>query len=147
MQMTRPTHAVRRWTSRTFLARGRSPRVLVVDDNSGGADALAAYLAMVKHKVAAVYGGAAAIAAACVWKPDVVVLDISMPRIDGFAVARALRTNLRTATAVIVALTAHAEDFVAKRSSHTDFDAYCQKGLMLDALPSLLSSFMRDAPA
>jgi CheY-like chemotaxis protein len=143
--MIRPAQTARRWTSRTFLARGRSPRVLVVDDNSSGADALAAYLEMSKHKVTAVYGGASAIAAACVWKPDVVLLDISMPRIDGFAVARALRSNLRTAAAVIVALTAHDERFVKQSSCHMDFDGYCQKGLMLDALSSLLTSFTRDA--
>nr|WP_074173528.1 response regulator [Caballeronia calidae] len=144
--MTRPAHEARRWTSRTFLARGRLPRILVVDDNSSGADALAAYLEMSKHKVTAVYGSAAAIAAAWVWKPDVVLLDISMPRIDGFAVARALRSNLRTTASVIVALTAHDEGFVRKRSSHADFDAYCQKGLMLDSLSTLLASFMRDVP-
>lgn len=100
MEMTRPAHEAWRWTSRTFLARGRS---LVVDDNSIGADALAAYLEMSNHKVTAVYGGAAAIAAS-VWKPDVVLLDISMPRIDGCAVARALGSNLRTAASVILAL-------------------------------------------
>ncbi|MFM0523253.1 response regulator [Caballeronia jiangsuensis] len=130
------------WTTRCISARGRVPRVLVVDDNSNGADALATYLGLgSKLKVAAVYGGAATIAAACVWKSDVVLLDISMPQVDGFTVAKALRGNARTASTVIVALTAHDEGVVRQRSSDAEFDAYCQKGLMLDSLSSLLVSF------
>jgi CheY-like chemotaxis protein len=123
------------------------PRVLVVDDNSNGADALATYLELGKLKVTAVYGGAAAIAAACVWKPDVVLLDISMPQVDGFAVAKALRDNACTASTVIVALTAYDEGVVRRGSAHTDFDAYCQKGHMLDSLSSLLVSFTQGARA
>ncbi|KMZ13162.1 Two-component response regulator [Candidatus Burkholderia humilis] len=118
----------------------RATRVLVVDDNSNGADAFAAFLSSGQAKVLAVYGGAAAIAAACVWKPDVVLLDISMPEIDGFYVAKALRGNARTSTAIIVALTAHDESFVKQNANKEDFDAYCQKGLMLESLTSLLGS-------
>lgn len=116
----------------------RATRVLVVDDNSNAADALAAYLASDQQKVIAVYGGAAAIAATCVWKPDVVLLDISMPHIDGFAVAKVIRSSHQTSSAIVIALTALDEAFVKKNSKDFDFDAYCQKGLFLDSLTSLL---------
>lgn len=143
--MTEFAMGFQRWTARCISARGRVPRVLVVDDNSNGADALATYLGLgSKLQVAAVYGGAAAIAAACVWKPDVVLLDISMPEVDGFTVAKALRGNARTASTVIVALTAHDEGVVRQRSSDAEFDAYRQKGLMLNSLSSLLVSFTQD---
>jgi CheY-like chemotaxis protein len=132
--------AHRRWTSRSLHVRDRAPRVLIVDDNSNAADALAAYLGSAKLNTAAVYGGAAAIAACCVWRPDVVLLDISMPVIDGFAVAKALRSNARTSAAIIVALTAHDESFVTRNATPSDFDAYCQKGLVLDSLATLLAS-------
>jgi two-component system, OmpR family, response regulator len=130
----------RRWTSRTAPVTGRATRVLVVDDNRNVADALTAYLDCGVLKTLAVYGGIAAIAASCVWRPDIVLLDISMPSVDGFAVAKCLRGNARTSTAVIVALTAHDETFVQQRASPTDFDAYCQKGLVLDSLDGLLAS-------
>jgi two-component system, OmpR family, response regulator len=138
--MIRPNVAPRRWTNRSVFVRTRATRVLVVDDNNNGADALAAFLSSGRSKVLAVYGGAAAIAAACVWKPDVILLDISMPEIDGFYVAKALRSNARTSTAIIVALTAHDESFVKQNADEKDFDAYCQKGLMLESLTSLLVS-------
>jgi CheY-like chemotaxis protein len=70
-----------------------------------------------------------------------------MPQVDGFAVAKALRDNARTASTVIVALTAHDEGVVRRGSAHADFDAYYQKGHMLDSLSSLLVSFTQGARA
>jgi two-component system, OmpR family, response regulator len=131
-----------RWTSRSASVQNRIPRVLVVDDNHNAADALAAFLSFGRQKVLAVYGGAAAIAAASVWKPDVVLLDISMPHIDGFTVARALRGRASTVSPIIVALTAHDEQYVRQRASVGDFDAYCQKGHVLDPLSWLLNELI-----
>lgn len=132
-----------RWTDRAVRVRRRHPRILIVDDNSNAAEALAAYLECAPFKVLAVYGGAAAVAAACIWKPDALLLDISMPEMDGFSVARALRHNAQTSSMVIVALTAHDDVFVKQRAAKGDFDGYCQKGLMLQTLTALLESFIR----
>ncbi|SAK84697.1 response regulator receiver protein [Caballeronia fortuita] len=137
----------RRWTSRTTTVIGRDPRVLIVDDNRNAADALAAYLALCELEVKPVYGGGAAVAAAGDWQPDVVLLDISMPQIDGFQVARILRNDSRTAETIIVALTAHDDDFVRRKASETDFDAYCQKGQLLQPLMMLLARLTRDVPS
>ncbi|MDR5826356.1 response regulator [Caballeronia sp. LP006] len=134
-----------RWTDRAICVKRRHPRILIVDDNTNAAEALAAYLDGGPFKVLAVYGGAAAIAAACIWKPDALLLDISMPVIDGFSVARALRQNAKTSSMVIVALTAHDDAFVKQRASEGDFDGYCQKGLMLQSLMALLHSFIESA--
>ncbi|MBC8640823.1 response regulator [Caballeronia sp. EK] len=113
--------------------------MLVVDDNRNSADALATYLGLVGFKVQTEYSGAAAISKARAWVPDVVLLDISMPEMDGFAVARNLRTDMRTSPPIIVALTAHDEKYVKDRATGPDFDAYCQKGLMLEPLVILLN--------
>jgi two-component system, OmpR family, response regulator len=138
--MTRLSFSPRRWTTRSASVPARSMRVLVVDDNKNTADALAAYLESAALKALAVYGGIAAIGTSCIWKPDVVLLDISMPGVDGFTVANTLRANARTSAIVIVALTAHDESFVKAKAAEGDFDAYCQKGLVLDELSSLLLS-------
>ncbi len=66
-------------------------RVLVVDDNRDAAEAAAVFLAMAGHEVKAVADGAEALASAPVFAPDVVVLDIGLPVMDGYEVARRLR--------------------------------------------------------
>ena len=134
-----------RWTSRSANVIGRNPRILVVDDYVHGADALATYLEVsrLSAQALAVYGGTAALSVAFNWKPDIVLLDISMPEMDGFAVAKALRGDDRTSSLVIIALTAHDRRYVEDRASEEDFDGYCQKGLMLEPLIDLLSDLTR----
>jgi two-component system, OmpR family, response regulator len=119
--------------------RGRAPRILIVDDNSESADALATFLGLISLTAQASYDGAAAILKAADWIPDVVLLDISMPEVTGFQVATALRSNPRTTHAIIVAVTAHEEQYVKERTTSADFDAYCQKGLILEPLFALLT--------
>lgn len=133
-----------RWTHRTTPIRGRAPRILVVDDNQSGADALATYLELVSMSVQAAYDGRSAIALAKIWRPDIVLLDISMPGLDGFDVAKLLRADLQVSSVIIVALTAHDEAHVRARATPAEFDAYCQKGLVLDPLTRLLEQLTRD---
>jgi two-component system, OmpR family, response regulator len=125
--------------------RGRAPRILIVDDNCESADALATYLGLVSLTAQASYDGAAAILKAADWMPDVVLLDISMPDVNGFHVAKALRSNQRTSNAIIVAVTAHEEQYVKERATHADFDAYCRKGLILEPLFALLTDLSDSA--
>jgi two-component system, OmpR family, response regulator len=127
--------------------RGRAPRILIVDDNCESADALATYLGLISLTAQASYDGAAAILKAVDWVPDVVLLDISMPDTNGFDVATALRSNARTANAVVIAVTAHEEQYVRERAAHLDFDAYCQKGLLLEPLFMLLTELAEEASA
>src|SRR3954453_23792756 len=77
------------------IAAGAPPRrrlrVLVVDDNQDAADSLAALAGIWGDEVRAVYDGPAALAAAQSFAPDCLFLDIGMPRMDGYAVARQVR--------------------------------------------------------
>jgi CheY-like chemotaxis protein len=66
-------------------------RVLIVDDYRDAADALAAFIEHVGHEVAVAYGGIEALAVADRFAPDMVFLDLNMPQMDGYAVARVLR--------------------------------------------------------
>lgn len=131
----------RRWTTRVVQAHHRPLRVLVVDDNINAADALAMYLTLMGMSVESAYGGAHAIAFAIDWLPDVILLDISMPEVDGFTVAKRLRADPQAKDAVIVALTAHDERYVSQHASQYEFDAYCQKGHTLAVLDALFDEF------
>jgi two-component system, OmpR family, response regulator len=86
----------------------------------------------------AVFGGLQGIAVAIDWIPDVVLLDISMPDVDGFAVASALRADWRTEKIIILAYTAHDESDVSRKASNVEFDGYCQKGQAVEPLVEML---------
>jgi len=89
--MTKLAAAPKRWTARSMVLIGRAARVLVVDDSHEGVDALAEYLELLGLKVNTAYSGAAAVNRAVVWVPDVVLLDISMPEMDGFTLTRKIK--------------------------------------------------------
>jgi CheY-like chemotaxis protein len=81
----------------------------------------------------------AAIPAINGWTPDIAVLDINMPDMDGFAVARQLRQHRRTQHIVIVAFTAQDEFTIRANGIAAGFDGYCQKGAAPDALPDAVA--------
>jgi len=85
-------------------------KILVVDDNRDAADSLAAILRVEGHEARAAYSGAEAVQAAEEMKPDVVLLDIQMPEMSGYDVARALRDYRRGVRALIVAVTAYGQE-------------------------------------
>src|SRR4030095_15334525 len=74
-------------------ARGRRWRVLVVDDNADGADVTALLLAEMGHETKVAYSGPAALAVVDEYLPNVVLLDIGLPEMDGYEVARRLRKH------------------------------------------------------
>jgi len=84
------------------------------------------------------FGGLQAIEMATDWVPDVVLLDISMPDVDGFAVATMLRADWRTEKIVSLAFTAHDESDVSRKASNVEFDGYCQKGQAVESLVDML---------
>src|SRR5205085_1706595 len=92
-----------------------SHRVLVVDDNRDIANSVAALLRLLGHTVLPAYDGATALALAGNFNPDVAILDIVMPEMDGFEVARQLRKLPTPKPIKIVALTALDEVQLARR--------------------------------
>ena len=133
----------RAWTDRRIAAYTEPLRVLVVDDNMNGAEALAAYLSLDAMDCRIALSGAQAIEMATAWVPDVIVMDISMPELNGLEATHALRRDLRTGHIVIIAFTALDEAEVLRHLLHTAFDGYCQKGQSPLVLVALIESFGR----
>ena len=75
------------------------------------------------------------------FRPEVVLLDLGLPRMDGFEVARRLRGQPRTATALLVALTGYGQDEDRRRSHEAGFDCHLVKPADPDAVQAILASF------
>ncbi len=102
-------------------------RILVVDDNSDAAESTAAFLRLEGHEVKTVYDGAQALAAVRVFDPHVIVLDIGLPNLDGYAVARRLREDGDTSHALLVALTGYGKKEDRERAFAAGFDYHFTK--------------------
>jgi CheY-like chemotaxis protein len=85
-------------------------RILVVDDHADAALALGQLLEVLGHTVRLAYGGAEALELAAAFQPEVIFLDLAMPEMDGFAVARRLRQTPVLDRVLVVALTGHGRD-------------------------------------
>ena len=113
--------------------------MLVVDDYYDGAEAISMFLSVSGYDTRFVLSGPEVAGAIAVWTPDVAILDINMPGMDGFGVARQLRQNPGTRDIVIVAFTAQDASTVCRSGVAAGFDGYCQKAGAPDALLRLLS--------
>jgi signal transduction histidine kinase len=113
-------------------------RVLVVDDNRDAAATLARLLRLMGHQVETAHHGHLALEVAPRFGPDVVLLDIGLPGLDGFAVCRRLRQHPVTARARIIAVTGYTQEEDRRRSREAGFDAHLVKPVDLDALEGLL---------
>jgi CheY-like chemotaxis protein len=101
-------------------------RVLVVDDYVDNVESMARLLRMYGHEVATAHDGAAAIEAALRDHPEVVLLDIAMPGMNGYDVARQLR-DLLPGNIVLIALTAFGFEEEGQRCSEAGFDFHVTK--------------------
>ena len=116
-----------------------SRRVLLVDDNVDSADSLAELLRLWGHEVRAVHDASEALAAARTFRPDVAVLDIGMPNMNGYEVARLLRTQGGLNGTAFVALTGYGQDSDRRRSAEEGFRAHLVKPVDPGALRELLT--------
>jgi PAS domain S-box-containing protein len=117
--------------------------VLVVDDNQDAADSLAILLRLAGQDVRSAYDGPAALAQARDFQPAVVFLDIGMPGMDGYEVARRLRQLPGLGGVLLVALTGWAQEEDRRRSTEAGFDHHLVKPVEPDALQTLLADLPR----
>jgi len=108
-------------------ATGR--RILVADDNMDAAESMALVLRMMGNEVHAVHDGDAAVDEAGKFRPEVVLLDIGMPRLNGYDAARIIRSHAWGRGMLLVALTGWGQDDDRKRASEAGFDLHFTKPL------------------
>jgi CheY-like chemotaxis protein len=119
---------------------GASRRVLVVDDNNDAACSMAALLRLLGTEVQVANDGPAALARLESDRPDVVLLDIGMPDMDGFEVARRIRERKEFDNIVLIALTGWGQAEDRNRTRAAGFDHHLVKPADITALQSLLST-------
>jgi CheY-like chemotaxis protein len=117
-----------------------SRRILVVDDNQDAAESLAILLGLSGHEVRTVYDGLVALETAKEFQPEVILLDIGLPRISGYEVARRLREQVGLKKAKIVAVTGYGQEVDRRHSQEAGFDAHLTKPADLAALHEILAT-------
>jgi PAS domain S-box-containing protein len=121
-------------------------RILVVDDNRDAADTLALLLRLAGQDVRAAYDGPSALAEAARFGPAMVFLDIGMPGMDGYEVARRLRRDPALGGVVLVAVTGWGQEEDRRRSREAGFDNHLVKPVEPEAVQKLLAGAPPDAP-
>jgi PAS domain S-box-containing protein len=121
-------------------------RVLVADDNLDAAESLAMLLTMMGHEVRAAHDGAQAVDQAEQFRPDLILMDVGMPRVDGLQAASQIRSMAWGASPVIVALTGWGQEADRQRSKEAGCDVHLVKPLDFDRLTELLTQ-LAEAPA
>lgn len=115
-----------------------SRRVLVVDDNADSAEATALLLTLKGHVVETAHDGEEAIAAAERFHPEAILLDLGMPKLDGFEVCRRIRQRPWGAGVLMVAQTGWGQPQDRARAIEAGFDAHMTKPIDPEALQELL---------
>lgn len=115
-------------------------RILVADDNNDALESLATLLQLSGHEVYTAANGAIALESAEQNRPEVALLDIGMPKLDGYEVARRIRAQPWGQHITLVALTGWGQDSDRRRSQEAGFDSHLVKPLDLDKLTELLAA-------
>jgi len=117
----------------------KSHRILVVDDNVDGAISLASLVQLWGHEAFLAHDGPGALAAARQHRPDVILLDIGLPKINGYEVAQYLRCHPELGRPLIIAVTGYSQPRDHCRALESGFDHFMVKPCDLSQLESLLS--------
>ena len=130
----------------TESAANRTGRkILVADDDQDSAESLALLFQLMGHDVRAAQSGLAAIDVAAEFRPDLIVLDIGMPGLDGYEVCRRIRQHDWAQTIVIAALTGWSRDEDRDRSEEAGFNHFLVKPVDPKALEELIAGLRRAA--
>lgn len=135
-----PQDAAAQQSTKRHSAANAAPRrrILVVDDNRDSADSMALFLQLEGHDVATTYDGEAAVKLGLEWQPDVILLDVGLPKLSGIEACRALRRGKLTRT-LMIAMTGFGQDVDRELSKQAGFDLHMTKPVNLDALRKTLS--------
>jgi CheY-like chemotaxis protein len=115
-------------------------RILVVDDNEDQAHSLSTLLELLGHEVKAAYDGHSAIAVAKEFIPDIALVDIGLPGLNGYDVARRLREQPELSKIFLVAQTGWGQEEDRRRTHEAGFDRHLVKPVEISAVQEILAS-------
>ena len=121
-------------------------RILIVDDNQDSANSLADVLKLTGNDTSVVHDGLAALDAAESQRPDVILLDIGLPKLNGYDVCQRLRNTDWGADILIIALTGWGQEEYRQKSAAVGFDGHLVKPVNLAELMNLLMTALPSAP-
>jgi two-component system, chemotaxis family, CheB/CheR fusion protein len=124
----------------------KARRILVVDDNVDGADMLAMLLTAHGHDVRTAYDGKGALALAAAFAPEVILLDLGLPDLDGMEVCRTVRAERWGVDVLIVAVSGWGQDEDKRRTAEAGFDAHLTKPARIEEVTRVLASTERMFP-
>jgi CheY-like chemotaxis protein len=121
-------------------------RILVVDDNRDAADSLATLIRSFGHEVRAVYDGNQALEETTTFEPDMALVDIGMPGLDGYETVAQLSQRRGNEHLIVVAVTAWSRDEDKRQAYDSGFDLHVTKPMSVEKLKELLRLLDPDAP-
>lgn len=116
-------------------------RVLIIEDNLDAAEGLATLLELWRHQVQVVHDGVAALNVLETSEPEVILLDIGLPGLDGYQVAAELQKDGRLSRALVVAMTGYGQEEDRRRSQEVGIQHHFVKPIQPAQLKSLLDDF------
>ncbi len=128
------------------MAAHRPLRIVVVDDCADATDMLALLLQMAGYEVMRSYSGADALEKITAYRAEVVILDLAMPDVDGYEVARQVRQHDPGQQVVLIAVTGFADDAHRRLAEEVGFDHYFVKPVDFAALRDVVESHKTARP-
>ena len=125
----------------------RATRILIVDDNEDAADLLTLSLKQAGYLTETAYDGPSALTSVEVFRPQIVILDIGLPGMSGYEVARALRQDARFASLALIALTGWGAPGDKQKALEAGFDLHLTKPIDAGGLNGALSQLETKAAA
>ena len=117
----------------------RAHRILVVDDSKDAANSMAMLLRLSGHYVQVAFDGASALSLANEQKPEIILLDLGLPRMDGYSVIQVLRERPATSDALVIAVTGYGQTSDRDHTTEAGFDLHLVKPVDAKQLMAFLS--------
>jgi CheY-like chemotaxis protein len=135
-----PPAAEESLTAEAVETRVESLRILIADDNADAANTLATFLRLSGHHPVVAFDGGEALQLAADEPPDVMLVDLTMPTLNGFDVARNIRAQPWGSSVRLIAVSGWFSPDDIDRAVQAGFDAHVSKPINMDALPGMLQA-------
>jgi signal transduction histidine kinase/DNA-binding response OmpR family regulator len=129
--------------SASHQAKPDAVRVLIVDDNADAADLLGDMVRALGHAVGVAYDGPSAIEVASKLQPEIALLDIGLPMMDGYELGRRLRADPTLSDLLLVAITGYGQDSDRQRAKAMGFDRHMVKPITFNAVSQIIDNFRK----